>query len=101
MFVDVGFERAAGFAGNDEERLSEVDLLFDAADLCRVGGVEYMQAREAGRLPEGQGEHFRAQARSAHAEQQNVREPAALDLVRELVQLGGAGDLFVCDAEPS
>ena len=101
LLVDVGFERAAGFAGNDKERFGEVDLFFDAPDLRRIGRVEYVQAREAGRLREGQRQHFRTKAGSAHAEQQNVGEAAALDLVRERLQLGCVGKLFVGDAEPS
>ena len=101
LLVDVGLERAAGFAGNDEKRFGEIDLFLDAPDLRRVGRVEYVQAREAGRLREGQRQHFRAQARSAHAEQQNVGESGASDLVGDLVQFGGAGELFVRDAEPA
>src|ERR1019366_4235123 len=47
LLVDVRFKRAAGFAGDDEERLGEINLLLDALDLRRIGRVEYVQAREA------------------------------------------------------
>src|SRR5712692_10375662 len=62
LLVDVGLQRAAGLAGNDEKRFRQVDPFFDAPDLRRVGGVEYVQAREAWRLSEGQREHFRTKA---------------------------------------
>ena len=35
LFEDVGFERAARFAGDDEQRLRNIDLMFEAFDLCR------------------------------------------------------------------
>ncbi len=62
LLVNVGLECAAGLAGNDEECFGEVDLFFDTSDLCRVGGVEHVQAREARGLAEGQREHFRTKA---------------------------------------
>src|ERR1700674_415562 len=62
LLVDVGLEGAAGLAGNYEERFGEVKLFLDTPDLRRVGGVEYVQAREARGLPKGQGEHFRTKA---------------------------------------
>ena len=101
LLVDVGFECAAGFAGNDKERFGEVNLFFDASDLRRIGRVEYVQAREARGLRIGQREHFRTKAGSAHAKQQYVGEPGALDLVGQVAKLGGAGELFVGDAEPA
>ena len=56
LLVNVRLEGAAGFAGDDEERLGEVDFLFDVLDLRRVGGVKNVQAREAWSLPEGERE---------------------------------------------
>src|SRR5208282_6083544 len=77
------------------------DLFFHAPDLRRIGGVEYVQAREARRLRVGQREHFRTKAGAAHAEQQYVGETGGPDLVGQIVELGGAGELFVGDAEPA
>ena len=53
LLVDVRFERAAGFAGNDEESFRQIDLFFDVADLRRVSRVVDVETRVAGRLRVG------------------------------------------------
>ena len=78
LLEDIRFERGAGFAGDDEQRLGQIDFVFERLDLRRIGGIEHVQFGEAGDLAEGHRQNFRAQARSAHAQQQNVGEASAL-----------------------
>ncbi len=101
LLIDVGFERAAGFAGNDEEGLGEIDFLFDGADLCRVGGIENVQAREARSLREGELRAPRAKAGTAHAEQKDVGEASGFDFSGEHRELRGVGNLIVGNAKPA
>ena len=78
LLVDVGLERAAGFAGHDEKRLREIDLLFDVADLRRVGRIEDVEAREAGCLRVGQRRALRGKGsiRPCRAEEcRRIRPP--------------------------
>ncbi len=55
----------------------EVDRAFDAADLRRIGRIDDLQAREARLVAEALRQHLGAEARSAHAEQQDVGKPGA------------------------
>ncbi len=84
---------AAGFAGDDEQRLLDVDLLFHRADLRRIGGVEHMKLREAVLLREGFGQHFGPEARAAHAEHDGVGKILALDALCEIFVVGDIGVL--------
>jgi hypothetical protein len=53
LFENVWFQRAAGLTGNDEDRLGGIDLLFDGADLRRIGGIEDEKFRAAGDSAKG------------------------------------------------
>jgi hypothetical protein len=65
---NIGFQRAAGLGGDDEQRLAEVDRLLDRLDLGGVGAVQHVEMRPA-RLPlEGLAQHLRPQARTAHSQ---------------------------------
>ncbi len=68
LFIDVGFERAAGFAGDDEERVLQIDLCFDRLDLRGIGGIENVQLGKSVDFTEGEPQDFRAKARASHAE---------------------------------
>ena len=59
---------------------------------CKVG--------KPPRLPNVLGQHFRPQARSAHAEQQHVGEPSGLDLVLERLQRRQVLGAVLHDVEP-
>ena len=101
LLVDVGFERAAGFAGNDEERSGEVELLFDAA-IC-AGSVESRMCRRGkpgacGKVSAStSGQRLDPPMPSSRMSE----KPTALDFVRERLQLGCVGELIVGDAEPA
>ncbi len=101
LLEDVGFERAARFARDDEQRPLQVDRAFDAADLRRIGRVDDLQSREARPAAKALRQHLGAEARSAHAEQQDVGEPGALDLGGERLQMAGRLQLRVDDREPA
>ncbi len=76
--------------------------LFSTLLIC-AGSVESRTCRRGkpGVCGEGQSKHLRAKAGSAHAEQQNVRESAALNFVGERLQFAGGGKLLVDDIEPA
>ena len=60
LFEDVWLERAAGFAGNDEQRLCQVNLAFECLDLRGIGRVEHMKPRETWNLTKSLFQNFRA-----------------------------------------
>ena len=62
-------------------------FLSNALDLRRIGGIEHVQLGKPGDLAEGHAQHFRAKAGSAHAQQQDVREAAALGVLGNLAKL--------------
>src|ERR1700743_2141971 len=81
----VWFGGAAGFAGDDEQRIGKIDLSLQGADLRWIRRVEHMQLRKT-RLPvEGLRQHFGPEARSAHAEHDGVGEALSLYPVREVL----------------
>ena len=101
LLEDRGLERGARFARHDEQRRRRIDPALEGADLRRIGGVEHVQLGEL-RLPaEGPLQHLGAEARAAHAEEQNVREalgPRGFANAREPVQVR---ELAVGDPEPA
>src|SRR5207244_2167617 len=101
LLEDIGLERAAGLAGDDEQRAFQVDRAFDTADLRRVGRVEYLQSGKTGLGAESLGENFRPEARPAHTEQYRVAEPGALDLGGKRLQLANRLQLRIGDVEPA
>src|SRR5262250_3387884 len=51
LLEDVGFKRRSRFAGDNEQRVSEVNLLFEASYLRGIGGIEHVQLGEAWDVP--------------------------------------------------
>ena len=82
---------AAGFAGDDEDGVGEVDLRLQAAHLRRIGGIEHMQFREAGLLRKGLGQYFRPEARSAHAEHDGIAEILPFHAMGIILVIGDVG----------
>ena len=82
---------AAGFAGDDEQRLLDVDCLLHRTHLRRIGGVEHAQFGKARLLREGLRQHFRPEARAAHAEHDGVGEFLALHALRKILVVGDIG----------
>ena len=80
MLEDIRFERAAGLARHDEKRSGRIDLALDGSNLGRVGRVEHQKLRVAVLAFERLGEHLRPEARSAHAEENDVREALLSDI---------------------
>ena len=101
LLEDVGLERAAGLAGDDEERLGEIDLALDGADLRGIGGVEHMQLGESGNRAEGHAHDFGAEAGAAHAQEQRVFETAGAHLRGDVLEVLDVGDLVVDDSQPA
>ena len=87
----VGLGGAAGFAGDDEHGVGEVDRGLQGADLRGIGRIQHMQFREAGLLREGLRQHFRTEARSAHAEHHGVGEVLPLHALRIILVIGDIG----------
>jgi hypothetical protein len=67
LFEDVRFESAARLAGNNEQRLGNVDLMLERLHLRGIGGIEHMQSRKVRNPAERHTQNFRAKAGSAHA----------------------------------
>ena len=74
LLVNVGFERAPGFARNDAQCALKIQLCFDGFDLHGIGGIQHMQFRKAFDFSERHAQHFRAKAGSAHSQQQGMLE---------------------------
>ena len=70
------------------ERVREVEALLEGGDLLRVGAVEHQEFGEAAAMAECLAQHFRPEARSAHAQQQHVLEAAGADLLLECLEIG-------------
>ena len=98
---NVGFQGAAGFGGDDEQRRAEIDRPFERPDLFGIGAVQHVEARPT-RLPsEGLAEHFRPQARPSHPQQDNVGEPALLHLLSKVEQPLNIGQLSLHSVQPA
>ena len=61
-------------------------VVADGADRGRIGRVEHVEARPAGRDAEHRAQDFGRQARAAHAEQHDVGEAVAFDRAGERSQ---------------
>ena len=101
LLENVGFERAARLAGNDEERLRNINQMLERFHLGGIGRIEHVQGREVRGPAERHAQNFRAQARSAHPEQQHMLKAAGLHFLRELRQLIVLRDLLIDDIEPA
>src|SRR5260370_4548411 len=97
---DVGLERSARLAGHDEQRALQIDPVLQRADLLGIGGVEYVKCRSAGSRAQRSRQHFGAQARSAHAEQQNVAKIFGANFPSEGGQAIEAAELVIDNVEP-
>src|ERR1035438_3064861 len=62
LFEDVRFERAARLAGNDKERLRNIDLMLERLHLRGIGRIEHVQDREVSDSAERLAQDFRTQA---------------------------------------
>ena len=83
---DVRLDRAAGFACEQEQRRGGRDRFGRRAYRRRIGRVEHVEPRPAGAHTDDRAQHFGRQARSAHAEQDDVGRSVALHSVRERAQ---------------
>ena len=72
-----------------------------ALTLRGIGAVQHVETRPTGLLPEGLAQHFRPEARSAHAEQHDLGETAPLHLGREALQPSDIGKLLLNDVHPA
>ena len=68
LFQDIGFQGAAGLAGDDEERSGQVDRGFETVDLAWVGGVQDVKFRVSLLLAEGRGQNFGKEAGTSHSQ---------------------------------
>jgi hypothetical protein len=98
---NVGFQSAAGFGGDDEQRRAEIDRPFERLDLFGIGAVQHVEARPTRLLSEGLAEHFRPQARPSHPQQDNVGEPALLHLLSKVEQPLNIGQLPLHGVQPA
>jgi hypothetical protein len=100
-FEDARLERRTGLAGDHVERARWVATFVEGAHLRRIGGIEHREARESGLDGERHGQHFRAQARAAHAEQQDVLEAGGAHFGLQAAQRLEIGTLLGGDSQPT
>src|SRR5690349_17593454 len=74
VLEEVRLERRSRLAGDDEESLCEIDARFEGVNLRRIGRVEHQQLRMPFEAPEGPRQYVGTQARTAHTEDDGVRE---------------------------
>ena len=72
-----------------------------ALDLRGVGAVEHVKPGPTRLPPKSGGKDFRAQARAAHTEQDNVSEAALLHLAGKALKAVDIGQLFLDDPQPA
>ena len=96
MLETIWLERRAGFAGDDKERLFEIDLCLDSLDLCRNGRIENVKIR----LAKCEGQHLGAKRRAAHAHQQNIRKTGRGDVGGQIAVFLRIGQFLIDDAQP-
>ena len=96
LLENIRLKRAAGFARHDENRLRQINLALDRANFRRIGGIEDVDLRKARDFAERQLQHFDAQARSAHAQKQHVRESGRANFFGNLPE--SARDVAICSS---
>src|SRR5579862_973834 len=101
LFEDIGFQRAAGFAGNDTEGFLEVELFLQRFNLNGIGGIQNVQFGEARDFAESHAQNFGAEAGAAHAEQEKMLEPGFFYVGGELLEGCEFRKLLVGDGEPA
>src|SRR5579863_27507 len=82
LLEDVWLKSAARLARNNEESLRDIDLMFERFDLRGIGGIQNVQSRELRDSAKCHPQNFRTQARSAHAQQQDVFKTASVSFFR-------------------
>ena len=97
----VRLERAARFAGDDEESARDVDARFETPHLLGIGGIEHMKLGIAGCRAQACRQHLGAEARAAHAEQQHAGEFLRAYLLGEVLQRRERAQLAIDDIEPA
>jgi hypothetical protein len=101
LLEDVGLKGGAGLAGDDDERLLEIEAVADGLDLLGVGGVEDVERGEVRLAAEGERKHLRAEAGAAHAEEEDVAEAAGFDVCCEGGEAGEIGVLALDNVDPA
>ena len=94
LFEDIGLEGRTRLARNHEQCLCQINFIFEGLDLRGIGGVEHVQLREACNFSVGHAQDFGTQARSAHAEQQDVREALRFCFFGKIAKCFGVRDLL-------
>jgi hypothetical protein len=93
---------AAGLAGDDEQRSGDVDRCFPIARTC-AGSVESSTCSfgKPGFLAQRFRQHFRPEARSAHAEHDRVGEILPLSRAAQILVVGDVGSRRALSASPA
>ena len=101
LLENVWFECAARLAGHNKKRLLDIDLVFEAFNLRRIGRIENVQCREVRDAAKRHAQHFGTKAGAAHAEEQDMLETALLHFFRNLLQLILLPNLLFDNIEPA
>ena len=101
LLEDIRLQRASRFAGDDANRPCQIQFLLKRPNLRRVCRVQHVQLGKPGDFAEGHSQHFRAQARSAHAQQQRVFEFFAFDFRGQPLEGLKLRQLLLGDVQPA
>src|SRR5216110_1030951 len=75
LLENIRLEGCPRLARDDEESPARIDFPLERFDLCGISRIEDVEFGKAFNPAERFADYFRAKARAAHAEQQNMREP--------------------------
>ena len=101
LFEDIGFESTSGLAGDDEQRLRNVDLVLERFHLRRIGRIEHMQVRKLRNPAKSHPQNFGTKARTAHPQKENVLKTAEMNFLREFLQFVLMRGLLFNNVEPA
>ena len=101
LFENVGLERRARLARDDEERVFQIDFVLEGLHLSRIGRIEHVKFREPADRAEGRLDYFRTEARSPHSQQQDMGKAGTPGGFSNSGQALDVGQLVVGNAEPS
>src|SRR5688572_22285304 len=101
LLEDIGLERRAGLARDDEQRASQIDFVFARLDLRRIGRVEDVEFRKRLDRAEGLLHHLGTQARTSHSKQHDVGHLRSSGGFSKLSKAVDVSELVVRDAKPA
>ena len=101
LLVNIRLERTPGLARHDANRSLEVYFGLNGFDLRGIRGIQNVQLGKSFDLSKRHAQNFRAQARTAHAQQKGVFKLRLFHVCGNLLQSISVRELFLRDGEPA